>query len=239
MPGKNEVSIITGAGKGIGRAIANRFAEEGHTVILIARTEKDLRKVTEELRLKGAAAEYLTGDVGDPEFAEKTAGEVLAKFGRIDHLINNAGFGIFRKVVEASYNEFRDQLNTNVLGVFNFTKAVLPQMIRQKSGSIINIASLAGKNSFKGGAMYSASKHALLGFTRSLMLEVREYNIRVSAVCPGSVDTSFGNHDTSLNPINKKNILLPEDVAEVVSSIIKLPVRALASEIDLRPTNPG
>jgi len=232
-----ELSIITGAGKGIGRAIAHRFTEEGHNTILIARTEKDLKKVSEELRTKNAAVDYFTGDVGDQEFVIRVVKEVIGKYGRIDHMINNAGFGIFRKVIDSSLKEFRDQMDTNLFGVYNFTKAVLPQMIQQRSGSIINIASLAGKNSFAGGAMYSATKHALLGFTRSLMLEVREYDIRVSAICPGSVDTSFGNHAPE-NPMNKKNILMPEDVADVVATVIKLPARALASEIDLRPTNP-
>lgn len=238
MPDIRELSIITGAGKGIGSAIASRFAADGHNVILIARTEKDLKKVSEEIRQKGGSADYYTGDVGDPAFADKVITEVITKYGRIDHLINNAGFGIFKKIVDSSFDNFRDQLQTNVLGIYNFSKAVLPKMIEQRSGSIINISSLAGKNAFVGGAMYSATKHAVLGFTKSLMLEVREYNIRVSAICPGSVETTFGSSD-KLNPMNKKNILLPEDVAEVVASVIRLPVRALASEIDLRPTNPA
>jgi 3-oxoacyl-[acyl-carrier protein] reductase len=108
-------------------------------------------------------------------------------------------------------------------------------MIQRKSGSIINIASLAGKNSFVGGTMYSATKHALLGFTRSLMLEVRQYDIRVAAVCPGSVYTEFG---SGLQTNRKDYILHIEDVAHAVSAIMKLPVTALMSEIDLRPTNP-
>ena len=109
-------------------------------------------------------------------------------------------------------------------------------MIEKKSGAIINIVSLAGKNSFVGGAMYSASKHAALGFTKSLMLEVREFNIRVAAICPGSVDTEFFN-GSSMNP-NRDKILKPEDIAETVLLILKLPVRALISEVDIRPTNP-
>lgn len=237
MAHSKEVSIITGGSKGIGLSIAEKFASMGHALVLISRKEEGLKNACEDLRKKGADVIYFAGDVGNSSFANKVADEVIGKYGRIDHLINNAGFGIFKKIVDSDEKEFRNQMNTNLFGVYNFTKAVLPQMIKQKSGSIINIASLAGKNAFVGGAMYSATKHALLGFSRTLMLEVREYDIRVSTILPGSVDTSFGQHE-ELDPRSKGNILLAEDVAEVVASVIKLPARALASEIDLRPTNP-
>ena len=151
-------------------------------------------------------------------------------------MINNAGIGIMKKVVDASLDEFKEQMDANLFGIFNFTKAVLPQMIKRQSGSIINILSLAAKNAFIGGAMYSATKHAALGFTKSLMLEVREYNIRTAAICPGSVDTSFS-HGTIQNK-NSEKILKPEDIAEAVIAIMKLPARALMSEIDIRTTNP-
>jgi len=162
--------------------------------------------------------------------------KIIDVYGKIDHLINNAGIGIMKKVVDASLDDFKKQVDVNLFGVFNFTKAVLPKMIERRSGSIINIASLAGKNSFIGGTMYSATKHALLGFAKSLMLEVREYNIRIASICPGSVNTGFSSG--SLDPRSKGEILKPEDVAEVVISVIKMPVRVLMSEIDLRPTNP-
>ncbi|MDP4196214.1 MAG: SDR family NAD(P)-dependent oxidoreductase, partial [Bacteroidota bacterium] len=139
---------------------------------------------------------------------------------------------------DSKLEEFQRQINTNLYGIYNFTKAVLPGMIDRRSGSIINISSLAGKNSFVGGTMYSASKHAVMGFTKSLMLEVREYNIRTVVICPGSVESSFG-RDSSTDPRSKAQILMPEDVADVVVAVIKLPVRALMSEIDLRPTNPS
>lgn len=237
MSNENIVSVITGAGRGIGRAIAKEFAREGHSVILISRTEKDLVSLQHELQSSGAAAEYFAGDVADPDFASRTIQTILDKYKRIDHLINNAGTGIFKKLVDATLEEFQLQINTNLYGIFNFSKAVLPSMIGRKSGSIINISSLAGKNSFTGGTMYSASKHALMGLTRSLMLEVREYNIRVAAICPGSVETDFA-AGSEMSPVNKLNVLMPEDIASVVLSVIKMPVRALMSEIDIRPTNP-
>jgi 3-oxoacyl-[acyl-carrier protein] reductase len=232
-----EVSLVTGAGRGIGKAIAIRLARENHNIVLISRTESELVKVKKEIESLGMESIYFVGDVADEKFAASTVGEVLNKYEKIDHLINNAGIGIIKKFTDSTLDEFKLQVNTNLYGVYNFSKAVLPGMIKRESGSIINISSLAGKNSFVGGTMYSATKHALLGLTKSLMLEVREFNIRVAAICPGSVDTNFGD-GSHINPRSVSQILLPEDVAEVVVSVIKLPVRALASEIDLRPTNP-
>jgi len=162
--------------------------------------------------------------------------KILKGYGKIDHLINNAGMGILNKLVDSTLEEFKQQVDVNLYGVYNFTKAVINHMIENRKGSIINISSLAGKNAFVGGTMYGATKHALMGFTKSLMLEVREYNIRVAAICPGSVDTNF-NPNREVIP-EKKNILLSEDVAETVMLVLKMPVRAMVSEIDIRPTNP-
>jgi 3-oxoacyl-[acyl-carrier protein] reductase len=237
MYNRKEVSVVTGSGKGIGYAIAVRLAKENHDVVIISRTESQLKKVKKELDLIGSDTSYFVGDVADEKFAIGTIKEVLKKYSKIDHLINNAGMGIIKRLIDSSLEDFKRQVNTNLYGVFNFTKAVLPGMIKQLSGSIINISSLASKNSFIGGTMYSATKHALNGFTKSLMLEIREYNIRVAVICPGSVETGFGSR-SALDPRSRGQILLPEDVAEMVAAVIKLPPRALASEIDLRPTNP-
>jgi 3-oxoacyl-[acyl-carrier protein] reductase len=231
-----DVSIITGAGKGIGRSIALKLAEEGHDTVILSRTESDLKAVRKEIERYGTSCLYFIGDVAEENFAVGTIKSVLERFGKIDHLINNAGFGIFKKLIDTTLGEFQMQVNTNLFGVYNFCKAVLPSMIERKSGSIINISSLAGKNFFAGGTMYTATKHALMGFSKSLLMEVREYNIRVAVVCPGSVDTAFGSH-SEMSPVSKSNILLPEDVADTVAAIIKLPERALISEVELRPTN--
>lgn len=232
----NEITIVTGASKGIGRAIALRMAEEGHNLMLIARDEKKLREAKNDILKKNVECEYFAGDVADKVFVNESVKKIYAKYGRVDHLINNAGFGIFKLFVDSSVEEFRKQMDVNIFGVYNITKAVIDGMIKQQRGSIINIASLAGKNSFIGGTMYSATKHALLGFTRSLMLEVRQYNIRVAAICPGSVATDLISGSMAPPPMDK--ILQAEDIAETVMSIIKMPARALISEIDIRPTNP-
>lgn len=233
---KRELSIVTGASRGIGKGIAIRLAKENHDLMLFGRDKKALEEVKKLVQAFGVNAESFSGDVANEKFVNDAIKQILKTHGKVDHLINNAGIGILKKFIDSNLNEFKEQVNVNLYGVFNFTKAVLGSMIENKSGSIINISSLAGKNAFVGGTMYAATKHALMGFTRALMLEVREYNIRVAAICPGSVDTDF-NPNREIMPA-KQNILLPEDVAETVALIIRMPIRALISEIDLRPTNP-
>ena len=231
---ERDVCIVTGASRGIGKGIALKFAEEGKDVMLFGRDEEALKETQKLVKKKGVEADYFSGDVGDAEFVNKSVKEILDKYGKVDILINNAGVGIFKQVADASLDDFKKQVNANLYGIFNFSKAVLDNMIERKTGAIINIASLAGKNIFAGGSMYSATKHGVKGFTGCLMQEVRQHNIKVAAVYPGSVETDFHSDGSPGSP----NKLMPEDIAETVSLIIKLPVRALASEIDIRPTNP-
>lgn len=234
---KNETAVITGGSRGIGKAIALKFAREGMNIVITGRDKDTLQRTENEIKKTGNECLSFSGNVKDPSHADYVIKSSIDKFGKIDHLINNAGFGILKKFVDSTADEFLDQMDVNVMGVYNFTKSVVPFMIKHGGGNIINIASLAGKNSFVGGTMYSATKHALLGFTKSLMLELREYNIRVASVCPGSVDTDFGNNTPGHRA--KSNILTAGDVAEAVYGIIKLPVNAMLSDLDIRPTNPG
>jgi 3-oxoacyl-[acyl-carrier protein] reductase len=232
---EKDLALVTGASRGIGKGIALRLAKEGYNVILFGRDVEALKLVMEEVKSFNVHAEIFSGDIASPDFVSESVNKIINTYGKIDHLINNAGMGIMKKVVDSSLDEFKKQIDVNLYGVFNFSKAVIPSMMQRRSGSIINIISLAGKNPLSPGALYSASKHAALGFTRSLLQEVREYNIRVASICPGSVDTSFGN---GAHSPHKDKILKPEDVADTVLAVIKLPDRALISEIDLRPTNP-
>lgn len=236
MNGK-QVTIVTGASKGIGRAIALKLAKEGHTISAFGRNETELKSLVEEINKTGSDAVYFAGDVADKHFVNKSVEETINKFGGINNLINNAGFAVFKKFIDSDLEEFQRQVDTNIYGIYNFTKAVLQNMIDRKSGTIINIASLAGKNGFIGGTMYTATKHAVMGFTKSLMLEVREHNIKVSAVCPGSVSTEMI-LNSSLAPSDPAKILTPNDIADAVSLIINLPISANLSELDIRPTNP-
>lgn len=232
-----ELALVTGASRGIGKAIALALADEGMDIIIFGRDVKALENVQLEIKSKNVRCEYFSGDVGDEKFVHMSVKKIIDVYGKIDHLINNAGMGILKPFTEAKLDELKEQMNANVYGVFNFSRAVVGDMIKRKKGSIINIISLAGKNGFLGGTMYGATKHAELGFMKSLMLEVREFNIRVAAICPGSVATEFGSGNNQKKETEK--VLAPEDVAHAVLSIINLPVRALMSEIDLRPTNPN
>lgn len=232
-----KVSVITGASRGIGKAIASALAKESHKIAVFGRDEKALEKTKSELESLGSECISFRGDVRDVEFVNSSIDSLINNFGKVDNLINNAGYGIFKKFTDSSLQEFKDQMDVNLFGVYNFTKAVAPQMIKQQSGNIINISSLAGKNSFVGGTMYSSSKFALMGFSRSLMLELREYFIRVVLICPGTVDTEFFIQSGNNQPDGKK-VLRAEDVADAVTAVINLPARAMISEIDIRPTKP-
>lgn len=234
---EKELTIITGASRGIGRSTALRLALEGHNLALFGRSEELLDSLQKEIYDLGRESAIFIGDVADTMFVNESVNQILLQFGRIDNLINNAGIGIFKNFADSSLDEFKLQINTNLYGVYNFTKAVLPSLIEKRSGTIINISSLAGKNAFVGGTMYSATKHALMGFTKSLMLEVRQYGIRVCAVCPGSVNTELL-IGTPLEPQNADKILTPDDIAQTISAILQLPQSALISEVEIRPTNP-
>jgi 3-oxoacyl-[acyl-carrier protein] reductase len=232
---RGSVALVTGAGKGIGRAIALRLASEGATVALNARTQSDLEAVRSEiLNLKGNAL-VLPADITDDDAIGKVFEKIDNEFGRLDILINNAGRGSFAPVRDLQVADLDAMWNLNMRALFQCTKYALVRMEKQGKGAIVNVASLAGRNAFVGGAGYAATKWALIGFSRCLMLEVREKNIRVVTVCPGSVDTEFsGGHD----PAHAAKILAPEDVAEATLAALTLPPRALMSEIDIRPTNP-
>lgn len=234
---ERKVTVVTGASRGIGKSIALKLARENHNLAIFGRDESALIRISDEIKSFGVECDYFPGDVRDVDFVNSSIDSISKKYGRVDNIINNAGFGIFKKFVDSSLQEFKDQIDVNLFGVYNFSKALVPLLIKQQSGNIINISSLAGKNSFVGGTMYSSSKFALMGFSRSLMLELREFNIRVVLICPGSVDTEFFVESGHPAP-NQDKVLRPEDIADTVSAVINLPTRAMISEVDIRPTNP-
>ncbi len=231
---KNQTALITGASKGIGKTIALSLAKAGMNVVLTARTKSELEKVAQEIESAGGKSLAVPGDVSRAQAVEQVVEKSLETFGKIDVLINNAGMGVFASVDELQIADFDKMFNVNMRGVFLCTRAVLPHMKNRKSGAIINISSLAGKNFFKGGAGYAATKWALNGFTKCLMQEAREFNIRVALICPGSVATGFSPHTGK----DESKLLQAQDVAEAVLTILRLPESSLISEIDLRPTNP-
>src|SRR4030095_3886635 len=172
-----KTAVITGAGKGIGRATAEIFLKEGANVVLVSRSKDDLNQFLTENKNLGSNISVISGDISQQEIINKVIKETIEKFERIDILVNNAGFSIFDNMVDSKTEDYDSMFNTNVRAVYLLTKAALPYMIKQNSGTIINISSIAGKQGFATGTIYCATKHAVMGMSRALMLEVRQYNI--------------------------------------------------------------
>ncbi len=233
---KNKVAVITGAGKGIGKATAELFLREGAKVVLVSRTKIDLNQINKEWKNYNEQFITVCCDVSKEASIKKIVEAAIKKFKRIDILVNNAGFAMFAELVKSRVEDFDAMFNTNVRALYLLTKAFLPYMIKQKSGDIINISSIAGKNGVATASIYSATKHAVMGFSRSLMLEVRKYNIRVTSVCPGSVDTEFFRKDGL--GFKKETALQSENIADAILAAVSLPPNALIHEIELRPANP-
>jgi 3-oxoacyl-[acyl-carrier protein] reductase len=232
-----QTALVTGATEGIGRATAFALGQAGYRVGVCARTESKVRQLVEELREAGIEAAGAPADVGQAAPVARMVETITKALGHIGVLVNNAGILIARPFEELTLEEWDATMSTNVRSLYLVTRAVLPPMRSRKQGSIVNVASLAGRNGFAGGTAYTASKHAVLGFSRSLMLEVRKDNVRVIAICPGSVDTSLLREQPMLKS-EPSRILRPEDVAASILHAIALPDRALVSELDIRPTNP-
>jgi 3-oxoacyl-[acyl-carrier protein] reductase len=232
-----ETALITGATEGIGRATAFALGRAGYRVGVCARTEAKVRQLVKKLKAAGIEAAGAAADVGDADQTVRMIEEITGILGQIDVLINNAGILIARPFEELTLEDWDATMSTNVRSLYLVTRAVLPGMRQRKHGSIVNVASLAGRNGFAGGTAYTASKHAVLGFSRSLMLEVRKENVRVIAICPGSVDTSLLKDQPMLKS-EPSRILQPEEVADTILHTLSLPERAMVSELDIRPTNP-
>lgn len=230
---EGQVAIVTGASRGIGKAIAMALHREGASVALAARGNDELESLAAEMRAHGGKAISLKVDLTNDDHVRMLVDEAVKTYGRIDIVVNNAGRGVFKPFADMGTADFDEMWKLNMRAPFVLTKTALPHMIKQKSGAIVNIASLAGKNSFINGTGYAATKWALRGWASSLMLEVREHNIRVVTVFPGSVDTTF----SSMNKRGDK-ITQPEDVADAVVFAVTAPTRSMFSEIDVRPTNP-
>jgi 3-oxoacyl-[acyl-carrier protein] reductase len=227
------VALVTGAGRGIGAAIAQRLGKMGAQVVLAGRTRAPLEATLKAIHDEGGKGRAAECDVGDLHSVEAVAKLVERDFSRLDILVNNAGVGSFTSPLHTLAPEQWDKvLNTNLRGVYYCIRAFAPLMIRTGKGDIINISSLAGKNALPNGAAYAASKWGLNGLSYSVAEELRGYNIRVSVVCPGSTNTDLSPHAGK----DASKMLQPEDVAHVVEMLVTQPLRSFASEISLRPT---
>jgi 3-oxoacyl-[acyl-carrier protein] reductase len=230
-----KIAVVTGGTKGIGYAIAEALAKAGASVFVSSRTREDIEKAVEKLSEIGTAAGKLC-DVRDEGQVRAMFESCEKRFGGVDILINNAGMGIFSKTVEEmSGDEFRQTLETNLFGVFYACHHAIPIMKRRGGGYVFNISSLAGQNAHARMAAYNASKFGLNGFSEALMQEVRHDNIKVSYICPGSVNTYFGD-DTPTD--EKAWQLQPEDIAQVVMDLLAMNDRALPSKVEIRPSKP-
>jgi len=227
-----KVAIVTGASRGIGLAIARRLANIGAKLSICARDPQKLEAVANELRRASEAVFAAPVDVSRMDEIESYVAATGKNLGPVDILVNNAGIGYFGPTHEATEHNWDSVLDTNLKSVFLMSKAVASDMIERRDGHIINIASLAGKNVFRGGGIYCASKWGLLGLTECMAEDLRQYGIRVSAICPGSVATEFSPHtgkDTS-------KLLQADDIAHAVEMIVTQAPQSFISEILMRPT---
>src|SRR6478752_8247051 len=223
-------AFITGATHGIGRATAFALGRAGYAVGVCARTAANVETLVAELGAAGITAAGAAADVGQPEPVGQAVGRVTEALGEIGLLVNNAGVLIARPFEELSLEDWDTTMATNLRSLYLVTRAVLPGMRRRREGTVVNVASLAGRNGFVGGTAYTASKHAVLGFGRSLMLEVRKEGIRVITICPGSVDTDLL-RDQPMLKTDPQRILQPDDVAATIVHAVGLPDRAMVSEL--------
>ncbi len=226
---QEKVAVVTGAGRGIGRAIALRLAREGYALALCARTLEQVQETAELCRREGARAEAWRVDVSSWEEVSRWAEEVVGKFGRVDVLINNAGIFLDKPLLETEPEEWRRVIEVNLHGQFYCVRAFAPHMVRAGGGQIINIASTSGKKPYVRQGAYCASKYGVLGMTKVLALELREAGVRVAAICPGGVDTELVR-----GRLDRPDWLQPEDIAEVVVFLLGLPERAAVDEVIIR-----
>ena len=232
-----KIALVTGAGKGIGKAVAMALANEGVHVGLLARTKKDIQAVADAITALGVKASFATADVSNRAEVEAAVAKVQQELGPVDILINNAGTGTFGKFLELEPEVWENQIRVNLFGVYYATRAVLPQMIERKTGDIINISSTAGKTGSPVTSAYSASKFAVFGLTESLMQEVRKHNIRVTALAPSTVVTELAK-SANLITGDPERVMHPEDFAELIIAQLKLNRRIFVKEASIFSTNP-
>ena len=231
-----KVCLVTGGARGIGRAITEMFIQEGASVAICARRQASVDRALQEMRAAGPVR--IAGKVADirkHEEVEELFRFIDAHFGGLDILVNNAGVGVFGAVGALPLEDWKSTIETNLSGVFYCSREALARFGTRGGGYIVNIGSLAGSNAFAGGAAYNASKFGLNGLSDAMMQDVRGANVRVSTVAPGSVATGFGGHGQDSGSDWR---IWPEDVAEIVRMLVKMPARTLVSRVEVRPSKP-
>lgn len=235
---KGKVAFVTGAGRGIGKAVALALANEGVSVGLLARTETDLKGVVSEIEERGVKGAYAAVDISAREEVEQAVQKLTDELGAADILINNAGIGKFESLMEMDPEEWKRTIDVNLMGPYYVTRAVLPQLIEKNRGDIINISSTNGLNGAATSSAYSASKFGLIGMTESLAQEVRGNNIRVTALAPSTVATELAIQSNLIAENNDEKYMQPEDIAEFIISQLKMNPRVYVKTASLLATNP-
>lgn len=227
--------LVTGGTRGIGNAIARRFARDGWSVLVSGRTLESVRNAIAAFQREGLAVEGKSCDARKEDDMRELVEFAAERFGRLDVLVNNAGIGLFESILKMDPKDFRAVVETNLLGPFYAIRYAAPIMKKGGGGFVVNIGSLASVNAFAGGAAYNASKFGLLGLSDSAMLDLRHDGIRMAIVMPGSVATEFGGQAAEDEGSWK---LSPDDVAQAVADLVRYPDRAIPSRIELRPSRP-
>jgi 3-oxoacyl-[acyl-carrier protein] reductase len=231
-----KAAVVTGASKGIGLAIARELARAGAGVVISARSEGEVRAAAEGLsRETGARVLGVRCDVREHAQVREMIAAAERELGGLDVLVNNAGVGGFAPVGEMPPEQWDQVMETNLSGVFYCCHEAIPLLRRSGDAWIVNIASLAGKNAFAGGAAYNASKFGLVGFSEALMMDVRHDGIRVNYIMPGSVNTHFNDKEPSSG---NDWMIQPEDIAQIVMDLLAFPSRTLPSRVEVRPSRP-
>ena len=234
---KNKVALITGGTKGIGRGVAEALLELGMNVVITSRSLENATDVAKELQDKYNGKADVLGveaDVRNYESQEQAVKKTIEKFGQLDVLVANAGLGHFANIKDLSVEQWQETIDTNLSGVFYSVKASVDHL-KKAQGYIFTISSLAGTNFFAGGSAYNASKFGVTGFTQAMMLDLRDDDIKVSTIMPGSVATHFNDHNPSEEDAWK---IQSEDIGELIVDLLKLNPRALPSKIEVRPAKP-
>lgn len=234
---KGKKAIVTGGGKGLGKATAIAFAKEGIDVAITGRNEENLINTVTELKSYGVDAIYELFDVGNHEEVKDGIERILHQFGSVDILVNNAGIAAFGSFLEMSPEKWNAIIQTNVMGMYYVTKEVLPYLITKNQGDIINVSSTAGITGNANTSAYSASKFAVIGLSEALMKEVRKNNIRVCTLTPSTIASDMS-LELGITDGNIEKVLQPEDFAELIVLGLKLPRRAMLKSASLWSTNP-
>lgn len=235
---RNKTAIITGAGKGIGKAAAIALAKEGVYLGLVARNLAELEDLQANLQQTyGIQAYVASTDITNKAEVDQAVQQLIGQLGSLDILINNAGIAQFGTLVDMDPEQWERVIQTNLMGTYYVTRAALPTMLEQQNGTILNIASTAGERGFATGSAYCASKFAVLGLTESLMQEVRKSNIRVTALTPSTVNTDLAVR-AGLNIGDEDRMMQPEDVAELILATLQLPQRVFVKTAGIWTTNP-